>query len=1110
MLRTARYIFVLILFTAFFQPSDAQFYNGLQMSFGKNRIQYNSFYWEYYRFDKFDTYFNEYGKNLALYTEWFANQELKRLEAQLDYTLERRMIFLIYNKLTDFRQSNIGLVTGSDDYNTGGVTRVVNNKVFLFYEGDHKKFQKQITSAISQVMLNEMLYGSELRENVANSTLISLPEWFTSGLLSYLSENWSVELEDKVKDGILSGKFKKFNKLQGDEAIYAGHSFWRFIEKTYGKSVIPNIIYITRVNKNVKSGFYYVLGSSIKQISKDWYSYYYDRYSSFKADSDSFGQPLIKHPKKKRVYEHIKRSPDGRHLAFVTNESGQYRLWLYDMKTNKRKCLIKREHKIDQIPDYTFPVIAWHPSGRILTYITEEKGGLKLWFYDVSNREVTSRNLLYFEKVLDFNYSDDGSRLVLSAMRFGKTDIYVHTLASSTNEQVTNDLADDLYPRFIDHSSKIIFSSNRLSDSLNTNDSIYNLSPFYRLFTVNYPRNSDLLTEVSSSENENQTEPFEVAKDKYVFLGDGNGIINRYIAEYDSSISFVDTTVHYRYFSRTFPLTNYPRNILENDYDPKSNKIAQIIFKKSKNYIFQNDLEQPMESNKLVDTEYRKELLKSLQKKETKVQPKPVQEPPKVMNLPVFKLPEDTVQKKQVPPGEEEIDVNHYVFEIEKRLTPTNTTEGNDENKNLPVINPKKEEIYKPQNDSAQNTDDKYKVRIYLPAFYVNYLVSQVDFTFLNTSYQPFNGGGSYYVPGFNLQFKLGANDLFEDYKVVGGARFAVDFDSNEYLLSFENLKKRMDKQLVFHRVAYKNYDQDYNYLKTTTNEAFFILKYPFSQVLSVHGTASVRNDRVATLAVDEASLERPTNYHTWGGLKLELIYDNTRSLGINIHSGTRSKVFGEAYRQIDRGKSDLFVLGADFRHYEVIHRNLIFATRIAGSTSFGHSRLVYYLGAVDNWINLSSKVPTFDNSIRIDDQAHYAYQALATNMRGFSQNVRNGNNFMVLNNEIRWPFIKYFARYPIGSNFWSSLQAVAFFDAGSAWTGLTPFSGKNAYDYDIVGTNPVVVTVDSNRSPIVYGYGYGLRAQVLGYFLRFDWAWGIENKVILPRVFYFSMNLDF
>ena len=56
--------------------------------------------------------------------------------------------------------------------------------------------------------------------------------------------------------------------------------------------------------------------------------------------------------------------------------------------------------------------------------------------------------------------------------------------------------------------------------------------------------------------------------------------------------------------------------------------------------------------------------------------------------------------------------------------------------------------------------------------------------------------------------------------------------------------------------------------------------------------------------------------------------------------------------------------------------------------------------------------------------------------MRGFTQNIRNGNNFALINSEIRWPFVRYFAGHPLRSNFLNSLQIVGFGDIGTAWTG--------------------------------------------------------------------------
>lgn len=74
-----------------------------------------------------------------------------------------------------------------------------------------------------------------------------------------------------------------------------------------------------------------------------------------------------------------------------------------------------------------------------------------------------------------------------------------------------------------------------------------------------------------------------------------------------------------------------------------------------------------------------------------------------------------------------------------------------------------------------------------------------------------------------------------------------------------------------------------------------------------------------------------------------------------------------------------------------------------------------------------------------------------------------------------------------MNNNFLKDFQVIAFFDIGSAWSGLSPFSGNNAYENDYYNDFPVSVIVYNNNFPIVSGYGFGLRSKLLGYFVRAD-----------------------
>jgi hypothetical protein len=245
--------------------------------FGQNRVQYKDFTWSFYETDRFAVYFYLGGQDLGKFTIVDAAKELDDLEEKLEYRMNDRIEILVYNNLDDLKQSNIGY--GVEINNTGGLTKIIGDKMFIYFNGSHVHLREQIREGISGIFLQNMLFGGSIGEAVQNAVLLKMPAWFKDGLTAYMSNNWSTANDNELRDGILSGKYRKLNKLTGEDARFAGQAVWHYIALKYGAPAIPNLLYLIRINRSMESGFNFVFGKSVKNFLADFNSYYQKQFS---------------------------------------------------------------------------------------------------------------------------------------------------------------------------------------------------------------------------------------------------------------------------------------------------------------------------------------------------------------------------------------------------------------------------------------------------------------------------------------------------------------------------------------------------------------------------------------------------------------------------------------------------------------------------------------------------------------------------------------------------------------------------------------------------------------------------------------------------------------
>lgn len=204
--------FFLLLFATGFANAQVS-----TVQFGKNRVQYKKFKWQYYQTLNFNSYFHQDGQELAKFVAQVAEQELPGIEKFVEYNLQRRANIIVYNTFGEMKQSNIGL--GQEWQNAGGVTKLVNNKMIVYYNGSHADLRRQIREGIAGILVQNILFGEDLGEVAGNAALLDLPQWLIDGYIAYVGENWSSKLDDELKNEILSYKYKNFYQLAFDKPL---------------------------------------------------------------------------------------------------------------------------------------------------------------------------------------------------------------------------------------------------------------------------------------------------------------------------------------------------------------------------------------------------------------------------------------------------------------------------------------------------------------------------------------------------------------------------------------------------------------------------------------------------------------------------------------------------------------------------------------------------------------------------------------------------------------------------------------------------------------------------------------------------------------------------
>ena len=1049
--------------------------------FGKNRVQYKTFNWQYYSTDNFDIYFYEGGKSVARETADYLEEEYERVTETLGYALYSKAKLFIFNSTSDLQQSNIGV--NESGFAIEGQTNFIKPLVEIAFPGSKAAFKKELIFEVSNLLINDMMYGGSLTDMFQSAYLFNLPDWVVEGAAAYVAEGWSPDLDDYMRDFFENRKFRKLTRLEGEGVTYGGQSVWNYIAEKYGINSISNILNLTRINRNIENSIIYTLGVPFKQFIIDWRNYYTDIATDVSRnyiapnEADHVGDDNNRN----YIYNQVKISPNGNFLAYSSNYRGKYTVWIRDLATGKEEKALSGGYKvINQKVQEDIPLLGWKDNNT-LGIVNVEKGVYQMLLFEIGSKTFQKLNLSKFAQVTDFAFKDNGRVAVLSANANGQSDLFLLSVNRNSIRRVTNDGYDDMHPRFIPNSNTIVFSSNRTTDTLSKEKvPLTKLTNNYNLFLY------DLDTTKVAVQRVTNTLSMDImplpSEDGYIYyLSDQKGIFNLY--RYNINDKLYTQVSNFKYSIQTY------------DINFEKGKLAQVMLRKGADHIFLSPSFNFNQSNFTPATkrqEIKQALFISERIREKRLKELAAQEEEEEK---AQQMAQDSISQIEAT---DIIDTDNYIFDTE--------------------VVKEQEKEKKPTSILENFARLKAERRVEGPLAYE----PRVGFDNLTFSWviDP--------LIGFGIQAEVQVNDLLENHKFYGGALVTTNLRSGRYFGEYHYLKDRLDYHVGFSRKTVFRTIED-----TRTEE--FDIKYVKHRIeagvsypLDVRSRIGITPFYVGTRSFDQdpnllilnpGSGPRPAPIDTkrdYFGAKLEYVFDNTLALDLNLYEGTRAKISLEHFENFGDSDKSFANFKIDLEHYIKIHRELILATRLFYARSFGNAPKDFLLGGMKNWLfndtDNEDKEGNPLNDPLNEDNSDILFVEYVTNMRGFDYNKFSGNNALLFNAELRFPVVKYFINGPIASNFFRNLQLIGFYDIGSAWTGNAPFAEENSLNTEILAPegNSFSAKINNFGSPWLSSYGAGVRTVLLSYYLKFDVAWPIEDYEVLSPQFYLTLGFDF
>ena len=234
--------------------------------FGKNKVRYKDFNWEFIQTRHFDIHFYEDAYPTAKFTATVLESAYVEITEELNYVIQKRVPVFVYNSHNDFQQTNI--ISSLIPEGVGGFTEAFKNRIVIPFSGSYEEFRHVLHHELTHAIVYDMIYGNMFSSLLSRQRLFNLPLWYAEGFAEYSSRHgWDYFSDMFVRDATINNYLRPPWMLGGFLAYKQGQAMVKYIAETYGEEQLGKILKKGKVHLTMNRALKESIGKTEEELA---------------------------------------------------------------------------------------------------------------------------------------------------------------------------------------------------------------------------------------------------------------------------------------------------------------------------------------------------------------------------------------------------------------------------------------------------------------------------------------------------------------------------------------------------------------------------------------------------------------------------------------------------------------------------------------------------------------------------------------------------------------------------------------------------------------------------------------------------------------------------